>query len=145
MGEGSTNYVHGFGKNYDSIFGKEKVVKEAPLVKVKKSKKPKDPNAPAKTRKMQKPVTILLTPEMRGDAEVQRQCAGHVILYTDELPVKPDMVLGAKAWRILPPLYPYIKIAIKEARLEKYGKSAGDGAAVASGASVDGSATPLAK
>ena len=123
VGEGSTNCVHGFGGNYDSIFGKEKGVEEVATAKVKKPKKPKDPNAPAKTKKVQKPVTILLTPEMRGDEEVQKQCAGHVVLYTDELPVVPDVVLGAKAWRILKPLYPYIKIAIKEARLDKYGST----------------------
>ena len=75
-----------------------------------------------KIKKVQKPLIILLTPEMREDKTVQEQCAGHTILYTDALPVVPDMILGASAWRILPPLYPYIKIAIKEARSLKYKK-----------------------
>lgn len=131
MGEGATNTVHGFHKgNYDEIFGKGKVNVEETCTTAKPEKKTRKPRAKKtegetpkpKVKKVQKPVVILLTPEMRADKTVQSQVAGHTIFYTDELPIVPDVILGANAWRILPPLYPYIKIAIKEARAEKYRK-----------------------
>mgnify|MGYP001590210924 CR=1 FL=1 len=134
MGEGASNTVHGFHKgNYDEIFrkwrkGKEDV--ETEQVAAKSDKKPRKPRAKKtdgetpkpKVKKVQKPVVILLTPEMRADKTVQSQIIGHTVIYTDEMPVVPDVILGASAWRILPPLYPYIKLAIKEARTKKYGK-----------------------
>ena len=107
--------------NWDEVFGKK-----VSSLEEKKAKKPKVVKEP-KVRKIQKQVTILMTPEMRNDPTVQEQVKGHRIIYTDELPedLRPDVVMGEPVYRIVPVLYPYIKIAIKDARNRKYGSTSG--------------------
>lgn len=113
--------------NWDEIFPKKL---EEPVVAKKPKKTKVEDNVtatpkPPKKKRVSKPVTILMTPEMRGVPEIEEQVAGHNVIYTDQLPegMVPDVMLGNIAWKIAPPLYKYVKIAIKEARSRKYAAS----------------------
>lgn len=84
--------------------------------------KTKSKPKPAKPKIAVKPLVILLTPEMRDDPTAQRQVAGHTVIYTDELLVVPDVIMGQTAWRILPETRKFMEVAIREARKIKYPK-----------------------